>query len=116
MIRTARVYDDPDPEEGTRILVDRLWPRGLRKADPRIGTWFPDVAPSTDLRRWYGHDRDKFDEFSERYRGELAEEASDAVDHLAETARSGPLTLTTASKDLEHSEVVVLAEVLAERA
>lgn len=113
-IRTARVYDEPSDDEGTRLLVDRLWPRGLRKDDHRIGTWFPDAAPSAELRRWYSHDVEKYTEFAERYRGELEDQASSAVEHLAELARSGRLTLTTASKDLEHSEATVLAEVLRE--
>lgn len=114
-VRTARVYDDPTDEDGTRVLADRLWPRGLRKDDPRIGTWYPDAAPSTELRRWYGHDPDRFEEFGEHYRGELADEASDAVEHLADLASKGTLTLTTASKDLDRSEVAVLADVLRER-
>ena len=71
-VRTARVYEDTRPDDGARVLVDRLWPRGLRKDDPRIGTWFPDAAPSTELRRWYGHDVAKFAEFVKRYRAELA--------------------------------------------
>lgn len=112
-VRAARVYDDPRADDGARVLVDRLWPRGLRKDDPRVGTWFPDAAPSTQLRRWYGHDVAKFEEFVERYRTELAQ-ASDAVEHLAGLARSGPLTLTTASKDLEHSEAAVLAALLSQ--
>lgn len=113
-IGIARVYDDPGEAQGKRVLVDRLWPRGLRKDDPRIGTWFPDAAPSTELRRWYGHRLEAFGEFAHRYRAELSE-ASDAVDHLSEMAAAGPLTLTTASKELEHSEAAVLAEVLRER-
>ncbi|WP_420114441.1 DUF488 domain-containing protein [Pseudactinotalea sp.] len=114
-IRTARVYEDVGDNDGARVLVDRLWPRGMRKDDPRVGTWFPDAAPSTELRRWYQHEVDRFVEFAERYRGELTDEASDAVDHLAEMAAAGPITLTTASKDLEHSEAAVLAEVLRRR-
>lgn len=110
-IRTARVYDEPTPQDGARVLVDRLWPRGIRKDDPRIGTWFRDAAPSTELRRWYGHDPAKFEEFATRYRAEL-DEASDDVEHLADLGGDGPLTLTTASKDVDLSEVAVLAEVL----
>lgn len=110
-IRVARVYDEPSAEDGTRVLVDRLWPRGMRKDDPRIGTWFRDAAPSTELRRWYGHAPDRFAEFASRYRDELAE-ASDAVGRLAELGAPGPLTLTTATRDIDLSEVAVLAEVL----
>lgn len=96
------------------MLVDRLWPRGLRNDDPRVGTWYRDAAPSTELRRWYGHAPDKFDEFAERYRAELAK-ASDPVEHLRALGAPGPLTLTTATKDLDHSAAAVLAEVLRER-
>lgn len=110
-IRGARVYDEPTAEDGTRVLVDRLWPRGLRKDDPRIGTWYREAAPSTELRRWYGHDPERFSEFAERYEAELAR-ASDAVEHLLSLGAPGPLTLTTATKDLDHSEVAVLAQVL----
>jgi uncharacterized protein YeaO (DUF488 family) len=70
-IRVARVYDDPSPDEGKRILVDRVWPRGFRKDDPRVGIWLKDVAPSTDLRRWYNHQPERYDEFAARYRKEL---------------------------------------------
>lgn len=110
-IRTARVYDDPTPDDGTRVLVDRLWPRGIRKDDPRVGTWYRDAAPSTELRRWYRHDPARFSEFAERYRAELMD-ASDAVEHLRALGASGPLTLTTATKDSALSEAAVLADVL----
>ena len=110
-VRMRRVYDDPFPDDGTRVLVDRIWPRGLAKATARIDEWAKAVAPSTELRRWYGHDPSKFDQFRRRYQAELAEpERQAAVRHLRELARSGPLTLLTATKDIEHSQAAVLVE------
>ena len=112
-MRTARVYDDPDPDDGTRVLVDRLWPRGLGKQDPRIGRWCKEVAPSTELRRWYGHDPDRYAEFARRFRAELADPAvAPALDELRALAVGGPLTLVTATKQIELSHLGVLAEVL----
>ena len=112
-MRTARVYDDPDPGDGTRVLVDRLWPRGLGKQDPRIGRWCKEVAPSTELRRWYRHDPDRYAEFAQRFRAELADPAvAPALDELRALAVAGPLTLVTATKQIELSHLGVLAEVL----
>ncbi|MFV0252017.1 MAG: DUF488 domain-containing protein [Beutenbergiaceae bacterium] len=108
----ARVYDPVEPNAGRRILVDRLWPRGLRKDDPRIGTWYPDAAPSTELRRWYGHDPGKFAEFERRYREELDGPGAAGLTQLRSWAAAGPVQLVTASKDLEHSEAAVLARIL----
>ncbi|MFS7875667.1 DUF488 domain-containing protein [Streptomyces asiaticus] len=110
-IRIRRVYDAPDPDDGTRVLVDRVWPRGLAKADARLDDWAKDAAPSTELRRWYGHDPELFPEFTRRYRAELTTpERREAVAHLRELTASGPLTLLTAVKDLDHGHVQVLAE------
>ncbi len=110
-VRLRRVYDDPSPEDGTRVLVDRIWPRGLAKARARIDEWVKAVAPSTELRRWYGHDPGRFEEFHRRYSAELAEpERQAALLHLRELARSGPLTLVTATRDLDHSQATVLAD------
>ena len=112
-VRVRRVYDHPSPEDGTRVLVDRLWPRGLAKARAGIDEWAREVAPSTELRRWYGHDPARFEEFRRRYRAELAEpQRQAALRHLAELARSGPLTLVTATRDVDHSQAAVLAEQL----
>lgn len=113
-VRVARVYDDAGP--GARVLVDRVWPRGLAKAKANLDEWAKDVAPSTDLRTWYGHDPEKFEEFRERYERELEEpERREALQRLAERADQGPLTLLTATKDMEHSQAAVLAELLANR-
>jgi uncharacterized protein YeaO (DUF488 family) len=108
-IRTRRVYDGPSPEDGRRVLVDRIWPRGLARAG--IDEWAKDVAPSTELRRWYGHDPVRFEEFRRRYQAELAEpQRQAAVRHLRELARSGPLTLVTATRDVDHSQAALLVE------
>ena len=110
-VRMRRVYDDPSPADGTRVLVDRVWPRGLAKAAARIDEWAKVVAPSTELRRWYGHDLGKFDQFRHRYEAELGEpERQAAVQHLRELARSGPLTLLTATRDIDHSQAAVLIQ------
>lgn len=115
-VRLARVYDDPTPDGGARVLVDRVWPRGIAKADARLDEWLTDVAPSTDLRKWYGHRADRFDEFRERYLAELREAPrAAALDKLRELARRGPVTLLTATRDLAHSQAAVLAEVLRRR-
>jgi uncharacterized protein YeaO (DUF488 family) len=112
-VRVARVYDQRSPDDGHRVLVDRLWPRGMRRDDERIDEWLPDVAPSTELRRWYGHEVDKFDEFARRYATELGDDAHrDAVDGLRTSMKKGPLTLVTATKDVEHSQASVLARML----
>jgi len=112
-MRTARVYDDPDPDDGTRVLVDRLWPRGIHKQDPRVGRWCKQVAPSTELRRWYGHDPDRYAEFARRYRAELADPAvQPALDELRALAAGGPLTLVTATKQIEQSHLGVLEAVI----
>ena len=107
----VRAYDDPPA--GYRVLVDRLWPRGVRKQAAAIDEWLKDVAPSTELRQWYGHDVARFEEFSARYRAELRDPpASDALERLAAAAREGPLTLLTATRDVEHSAARVLQQVL----
>jgi uncharacterized protein YeaO (DUF488 family) len=112
-IRVARVYEDPGPDDGERVLVDRLWPRGFRKGDPRVGRWIPRVAPSTELRKWYSHEAERFDEFAARYASELeTEEGAAALDELRQALRGGPVTLVTAARDLDGSHVAVLARLL----
>lgn len=109
-ITVRRVYDTGPPAPvGHRVLVDRLWPRGVAKADAPFDEWLRDAAPSTELRRWYRHDRSRFDEFARRYRDELAHPpALDAVEHLAALAADGPLALVTATRDVAHSGAEVL--------
>lgn len=109
-IRVARVYDDVAADEGQRVLVDRVWPRGIRKEDPRVGTWCKDVAPSTELRQWYQHEPERFDEFASRYQAELRD--SGALQELRTLSKRGPLTLVTATRDLDISQATVLAKLL----
>jgi uncharacterized protein YeaO (DUF488 family) len=112
-VRVRRVYDDALPEDGTRVLVDRLWPRGLAKAQATLGEWCKQVAPSTALRRWYDHDPERFEEFARRYREELSEpERAKALAHLRELATGGTLTLLTATRDPSISAAAVLAGLL----
>jgi uncharacterized protein YeaO (DUF488 family) len=115
--RVRRVYEHPEPQDGTRVLVDRLWPRGLRKDAARLDEWAKDVAPSSELRTWYGHDPEKFGEFRRRYAAELAQGAPRAaLEHLATLTAAGPVTLLTATRDVEHSQAAVLAELLRHQA
>lgn len=112
-VRIARAYDPPTDDDGTRVLVDRLWPRGLSKERAHLDEWCKDVAPSAELRTWYHHDPDHYDEFAARYRDELTEpERAEAFDHLRELATAGPLTILTASKAVEISQAAVLVEML----
>jgi uncharacterized protein YeaO (DUF488 family) len=105
------VYDGLEDPSEYRVLVDRIWPRGVRKADARLSEWLKDVAPSTELRRWYGHEPARFEEFARRYRAELgAPPASAALAHLDELAHTEDLTLLTATRDVEHSAARVLRE------
>jgi uncharacterized protein YeaO (DUF488 family) len=116
-IELQRVYDAVPPDAGHRVLVDRLWPRGVSKADLALDEWLKDAAPSTDLRRWYGHDVARFEEFARRYRAELrVPPASLAVDHLIGLARTTTVTLLTATRDVEHSGAQVLHRVVTQRA
>ncbi len=109
-IRVARVYDEADPDDGQRVLVDRIWPRGFRKDDPRVGRWCKDVAPSKELREWYHHDPQRFDEFAARYRDELHD--SPALAELRKLTKHGVVTLVTATRDLDISQAAVLAKLL----
>ncbi|MFG3118847.1 DUF488 domain-containing protein [Streptomyces sp. NPDC048197] len=113
-IRARRVYEPAEKADGARVLVDRLWPRGLSKEDARLTEWCKEVAPSTELRRWYGHEEARFERFAERYRAELAQEeaAGEALQRLRGLADQGPLTLLTATKEVPLSHVAVLVEVL----
>jgi uncharacterized protein YeaO (DUF488 family) len=113
LVQVRRVYDAPEPEDGQRVLVDRLWPRGVSKERAHLDEWCREVAPSTELRKWYGHDPARYDEFVRRYREELQEpERADLVHHLHELAGRGNLTLLTAAKRSDISEATVLADLL----
>ena len=114
-IRVRRVYEEPSPADGVRVLVDRIWPRGLRKDAAHLDEWAKDVAPSTELRTWYGHDPAKFAEFSRRYTAELDEPAArQALIRLSALAADRPVTLLTATRELELSQATVLAGLLRE--
>ena len=112
-VQVRRVYDEPAPADGARVLVDRVWPRGLTKDKAALGEWCKEVAPSTELRKWYGHDPDRFGEFTRRYETELSDaERAGALSHLRDLARQGPVTLLTATKQVDISQAEVLADLL----
>lgn len=111
VLQLKRVYETLDPSDGHRILVDRLWPRGLSKEKARVDEWMKDVAPSTELRQWFGHDPEKWREFQRRYKRELRERA-DLVRKVASLASRGPVTLLFGARDEEHNDAVVLAAVV----
>lgn len=109
--KTKRIYEDPSDDDGYWVLVDRLWPRGVSKEEAQLDEWLKDIAPSTELRKWFDHDPDKFGEFAKRYKGELTNRA-EAVDHLLETAGKQQVTLLYAAKDDIHNHVKVLNDFL----
>jgi uncharacterized protein YeaO (DUF488 family) len=111
-LRIKRAYLPPSAEDGVRVLVDRLWPRGLRKSDAAIDHWLKDLAPSTELRRWFGHDPRRWDEFRRRYAAELFSRP-DLLEELRKLAREQPVTLLFAAHDELHNQAVVLRDVLA---
>ena len=114
-LRTKRIYDDPSPADGARILIDRLWPRGLTKEAARLDLWLKEASPSTELRRWFGHDPGKFAEFRRRYLAELADRPG-VLDPITEHLRAKrPVTLLYAAKDAVHNHAHVLAEHLTAR-
>ncbi len=113
-IRTKRVYEEAAPEDGIRILVDRIWPRGLRKEQARVDLWLKEVAPSTALRRWFGHDRSKWEEFKRRYFAEL-ETRTGAVELLLGYVQKGRVTLVFSARDPECNQAVALREYLVQR-
>jgi uncharacterized protein YeaO (DUF488 family) len=110
-IRLKRAYDAPSGDDGTRILVERLWPRGLSKEEAAIDLWLKEVAPSAELRKWYGHDPDRWEEFRKRYRTEL-DQKGDQLDDLKQKIKSGPVTFVFAAKDEEHNSAVALKDYL----
>ncbi len=115
-VQVRRVYDSPETMDGQRVLVDRLWPRGLSKERAHLDEWCKEIAPSNELRKWYGHDPDRYAEFARRYRVELGDsERAAAFDHLRELAGRGRLTLLTATKRSDLSEAAVLADLLGKR-
>ena len=115
MIKVKRVYEKPAKEDGWRVLVDRLWPRGMKKEAAHLDVWMKDVAPSDALRKWFGHKPEKWSKFQKKYRGELTKK-KELVAELKKMAKEhGTLTLLFGAKDEEHNEAVVLADTLKAR-
>jgi uncharacterized protein YeaO (DUF488 family) len=115
-VRLQRAYDDPQPDDGHRVLVDRVWPRGRTKAELRLDAWARDLGPSTGLRKWFGHDPARWTEFQTRYHAELAEPVrAQALDALATIARSGRVTIVYGARDREHNQAQVIADEIARR-
>ncbi|MEZ5077549.1 MAG: DUF488 family protein [Solirubrobacterales bacterium] len=110
-VRLKRAYDPAAPEDGYRVLVDRLWPRGVSREEARLDAWVRELSPSPALRRWFGHDPDRFEGFRQRYVDQLRAHRSE-LSALRRRARTGRLTLVYAARDTEHNDAVVLAEVL----
>ena len=110
-IKIKRVYNDPEDSDGYRILIDRIWPRGLSKEDAKLDDWNKDLAPSTKLRKWFDHDPDKFESFSEKYKKEL-ENSNEDLKKLIEKAQDNTVTLLYGAKDTEHNQAVVLKQVI----
>lgn len=110
-IRTKRVYEEPNPDDGTRVLVDRLWPRGVSKEAAALDEWLKDVAPSDELREWFDHDPDRWDEFVSRYHAELSDREEE-IERLRSVAEEDTLTLLYAASDTEHNNAVALKQFL----
>ena len=110
-IRLKRAYEPPSHSDGKRILVDRLWPRGVKKAEAAIDGWFKYLSPSTGLRKWFGHDPARWEEFQQRFASELRQHPDD-LNKVRDLAREGPVTLIYAARDEAHSDAVVLRDVL----
>jgi uncharacterized protein YeaO (DUF488 family) len=111
MIQTRRVYETPEPSDGTRFLVERLWPRGMKKEALKLDGWLKEVAPSAELRRWFGHDPAKWEEFRRRYFAEL-DQHPEAWQRIQEAARRGKVTLLYSARDTEHNNAVALKQFL----
>lgn len=111
MIKIKRIYDPVADDDGKRILVDRLWPRGIKKENAKIDEWLKDIAPSNELRKWFSHDPSKWQEFRKRYRSELKKNSS-LIERLATESKRGTITLLFTAKDKEHNNAVVLREVI----
>ena len=114
MIKVKRVYEDREPDDGVRFLVDRLWPRGIKKENLKMEAWLKEVSPSPDLRRWFGHDPVKWEEFQTRYREELKSNPQ-AWEPVLDAAKNGNVTLLYSARDTEHNSALVLKEFLEEQ-
>lgn len=113
-IQVKRIYEEPKRSDGFRVLVDRLWPRGISKERAALDLWMKTIAPSSELRRWFGHDAKRWKEFVRRYRAELREHGAELAE-LRSRARKQPVTLLFGARDIGHNEAVVLREVLEEK-
>lgn len=111
MIKIKRVYDPPSKDDGKRILVDRLWPRGINKEKAKIDEWLKDIAPSDELRKWFSHEPSRWQEFRARYRKELKGKTA-LIERIRKEAKKGTVTLLFAAKDREHNNAIVLKEVI----
>ncbi|MCO5249304.1 MAG: DUF488 family protein [Chitinophagales bacterium] len=112
-IRIKRIYDSYDKDDGYRILVDRLWPRGISKADVALDEWEKEIAPSNELRKWFNHQVELYDEFKQRYKEELKDKTA-LLQHIAALAKNQTVTILYGAKDTEHNQAVVLLELLKE--
>ena len=112
-LRLKRAYEPVAPDDGVRILIDRLWPRGVSKAKAALDDWMKDIAPSTELRRWFGHDPERWPEFQRRYRAELRQHTQE-LDRIRALAKTQTVTLVYSAHDEEHNDAIVLKEVLLE--
>jgi uncharacterized protein YeaO (DUF488 family) len=110
-VRLKRAYEPAEAADGYRVLIDRLWPRGVSKEEPHLDEWARELAPSTELRTWFGHAPERFDEFRRRYTAELGGQ-TEKLRELRRRARKGTLTLVYGARDSEHNDAVVLAEIL----
>jgi uncharacterized protein YeaO (DUF488 family) len=110
-VKTKRVYEDPANNDGYRLLIDRVWPRGVSKEDAKLNEWNKDLAPSTDLRKWFGHEAEKFDEFKKRYKKELKDQKED-LNRIHDIVKDKRVCLLYGSKNEKHNQAVVLKEVL----
>jgi uncharacterized protein YeaO (DUF488 family) len=108
-LHIKRIYETPSKTDGLRILVDRIWPRGISKMDAQIDQWFKDIAPSTELRKWFGHDLKRWEEFKQRYFDALSQQR-DIVDVIVEKSAKGKVTLLYGAKDTEHNNAQALKE------
>ena len=111
MVKTKRIYDPASPDDGKRILIDRLWPRGIKKEHTKIDGWLKEIAPSNELRKWFAHDPAKWQDFKKRYINELKKK-NEIVQELRAEAKKGMITLLFAAKDVEHNNAVVLKELI----
>ena len=111
-VRAKRIYDEVEPADGYRVLVDHIWPRGVSRERARLDEWARELAPSGDLRKWFGHDPERFDEFRRRYRAELQNQGAELA-ALRRRARKAPVTILYAARDREHNNGVVVSELIA---